>query len=645
MKLIQLTLAVALANALVACGGGSSSSPATSSAANSSSISSATSSSLMSSSVEASSEAASSSSEALSSSEEASSSSSSSEASTSSVSSSSSDELRPALIEGFAAHADVTGGAGGPVYIVTTGTELNLALCGARNGNRTAPVVILVNGTINHSNTIAQGCDTQSDVIEIKNTSNISIIGMGTNALFDEIGIHARAASNLIIQNVHIRNVKKSGTPTSNGGDTIGMESSVDRVWIDHNWLEASGGEQDGYDSLLDMKAGVTNVTVSYNLFNDSSRGGLIGSSDSDDANNNITFHHNWYKNIEQRTPLIRHALVHVYNNYWSNENRAEMIHGINSRMNASALVESNYFQNTNNPLLASSDSPQPGCWQTNDDNTLVDSIYSRSVGNGALVIPELVDGQPQSTCSVSVPYAVEMDAAADVPAIVMANAGVGKIDVDSEGAIPVPGGGGSSSAGSSSSANSSSPGVIETSDLPLSEGFNNVVNASDFFDAAYKSLASSFAPFYRKTGGTVTSENNQLTLAGGRFTLANTLPGTTTASGDTETYGELDLTQAYRISFCVKAASGEGALQVFVNNNSTSSGNSIHGSSSRIYSTSAASVAAGQRVVVDSVVGNANSFIQLRTESSATVTIDDLWIGYQSDMDSEPDAGSCTAS
>src|SRR5690606_3504331 len=141
-----------------------------------------------------------------------------------------------------------------------------------------------------------------------------------------------------------------------------------------------------------------------------------------------------------QRTPLIRHALVHMYNNYWSNENRSDMIHGINARMHASALVESNYFYNTNNPLLASSDSPQAGCWQTNSDNILVDSTYSRSVGNGALVIPEIVDDQMQSTCTVNVPYTVDMDAAVDVPTIVMANAGAGKITVDTDGAINVPG-------------------------------------------------------------------------------------------------------------------------------------------------------------------------------------------------------------
>ncbi|MDO8344928.1 MAG: hypothetical protein Q7T48_17135 [Cellvibrio sp.] len=351
----------------------------------------------------------------------------SSVANTSSSVSSYNGAIRPAKIEGFAAHANVTGGAGGSVVTVSTGTQLNAALCG--RSTMSEPIVIRVNGTIRHSNTTAQGCNTLADTIEIKQMSNISIIGVGTNALFDEMGIHVRDSSNIIIQNVHIRNVKKSGSPTSNGGDAIGMETNVSRVWIDHNKLEASGGEKDGYDSLLDMKAGVTNATVSYNVFNDSSRAGLIGSSDSDNKNTNITFHHNWYKNIEQRTPLIRHALVHIYNNYWSNNTIDYMFHAINSRMNAKALVESNYFYNVNNPLIASDDSSTPGCWQTNNENTVLPSIYySRTVGNGALVIPQVVNGQLQSTCSVNVPYSVVMDRSVDVPAIVMANAGVGKI-------------------------------------------------------------------------------------------------------------------------------------------------------------------------------------------------------------------------
>lgn len=568
--------------------------------------------------------------------------------------------LRPAKMEGFAAHAGVTGGQGGAVVTVTTGTQLNAALCA--RATMSTPITILVDGTISHANTTAQGCNTQADVIEIKQMSNVSIIGVGTNALFEEIGIHVRDASNIIIQNVHVRNVKKSGSPTSNGGDAIGMETNVNRVWIDHNHLEASGGEKDGYDSLLDFKAGVTNVTVSYNLFNDSSRAGLIGSSDSDDKNTNITFHHNWYKNIEQRTPLIRHALVHMYNNYWSNTTQEYMFHAINSRMNAKALVESNYFYNVNNPLIASDDSSVAGCWQTNNENTVLPSIYySRTVGNGALVIPEVVDGQLQSTCSVTVPYTVEMDHSSAVPAIVMANVGVGKIVVGDAGSssssntvssaavssviassiasstavssvassvIVIPES--SSSVASSEAPASSSASSVTNNSLLINEVFN--VDKTTLFSAAHQSISTdASAALYFITGGGsgITVSNNELSLAGGRLTIGNRPPRASTAASDTNANGDFDLSRSYRISFRVVAASGAGKVQVYIDNNTTSAGNSLHGANSKVFEAVASSLTAGQQIQITPTVGTATSFIALRAESSATVVIDNLQVEY----------------
>jgi len=320
-----------------------------------------------------------------------------------------------------------TGGAGGAVVTAHTGTEINAALCG--RASVSTPLIIRVDGTINHGNTtrVTGSCDTTATEIQFKGVSNVTLVGVSNRGVLDQIGVHLRNTSNIVIQNLWIRNVKKSGSPISNGGDSIGMESSVNNVWVDHNTLEASGGESSGFDSLLDMKAGVTNITVSWNHYRNSSRAGLIGSSDDDDANTNITFHHNWYENIEQRTPLLRHGLVHTYNNYWSNLSNSDMIHGINSRMNGRVLVEGNYFKNSNNPLLASDDSPQPGCWQTRS-NTLDSISYSRSVGNGALVIPVITNGQFDSTCTVTVPYSYALDPSANIPSIVSNGSGHGKI-------------------------------------------------------------------------------------------------------------------------------------------------------------------------------------------------------------------------
>ena len=320
-----------------------------------------------------------------------------------------------------------TGGTGGTTVTASTGTQINAALCG--RASVSTPIIIRVTGTINHGNTtkVSGSCDTTAAEVQFKGVSNVTLIGVGSSGVLDQIGIHVRDSSNIVIRNLWIRNVKKSGSPLSNGGDAIGMESSVNNIWIDHNTLEASGGESDGYDSLLDMKAGVTNVTVSYNHYRNSSRGGLIGSSDSDAANTNITFHHNWYENIEQRTPLLRHGLAHSYNNYFSNLSNSDMIHGINSRMGGRILVEGNYFKNSNNPLIASDDSDEPGCWQTRS-NTLDSISYDRSVGNGALVVPVIINGQFDSTCTVTVPYSYTLDSSAGLPSGLPGQVGIGKI-------------------------------------------------------------------------------------------------------------------------------------------------------------------------------------------------------------------------
>src|SRR5690606_30142937 len=159
--------------------------------------------------------------------------------------------------------------------------------------------------------------NTAADKIELKEISNVTIVGVGGGAVFDQLGIHIRDSSNIIIQNVTVRNVKKSGSPLSNGGDAIGMESTVRNVWVDHVTLEASGGESEGYDGLFDMKDDTQYVTLSYSILRNSGRGGLIGSSESDLSHGYITFHHNLYENIDSRTPLLRGAVAHMYNNHY----------------------------------------------------------------------------------------------------------------------------------------------------------------------------------------------------------------------------------------------------------------------------------------------------------------------------------------
>ncbi|AEV83596.1 pectate lyase [Actinoplanes sp. SE50] len=307
-----------------------------------------------------------------------------------------------------------TGGAGGAVVHATTGTQIHQALCSRATSS--TPIVIQVEGTINHGNTTkvsGAGCNTAADKIELKQVSNVTIVGVGAGAVFDQLGIHIRDSSNIIIQNVQIQNVKKSGSPTSNGGDAIGMESTVRNVWVDHVNLLASGGEAQGYDSLIDMKDNTQYVTLSYSTLRNSGRGGLVGSSESDLGNGYITYHHNLYENIDSRTPLLRGGIAHIYNNYYVRLNKS----GINSRAGAKARVDNNYFQDSQN-VLGTFYTDAAGYWQVSG-NIFDNVTWTAPDGETNPAGPD-----PVSNTSVSIPYAYTLDAASCVPAIVRQTAG-----------------------------------------------------------------------------------------------------------------------------------------------------------------------------------------------------------------------------
>lgn len=310
-----------------------------------------------------------------------------------------------------------TGGAGGQTVRATTGTAIHAALC--NRASTSTPITIQVEGTIDHGNTgkVSGGsCDTADDRIELKGISNVTIVGVGGGAVFDQLGIHIRDSSNIIIQNVNVRNVKKSGSPTSNGGDAIGMESDVRNVWVDHATLEASGGEDEGYDALFDMKDNTRYVTLSYSVLRNSGRGGLIGSSESDTSNGFVTFHHNLYQNIDSRTPLLRGGTAHSYDNHFVGLAKS----GINSRAGAHIKVENNYFQDSKD-VLGTFYTDELGYWQ------VADNIYDNVTWTSEGQENHPAGPNPQSNTSVSIPYSYSLDDAACVPDIVSQTAGANK--------------------------------------------------------------------------------------------------------------------------------------------------------------------------------------------------------------------------
>lgn len=178
---------------------------------------------------------------------------------------------------------------------------------------------------------------------------------------------------------------------------------------------------------------------------------------------------------------------------------------------------------------------------------------------------------------------------------------------------------------------------VVEPQLLPYFEEFD-AADAAEFLSAEYRSIPNDPSkPMYvRHTGSsTLIVKDGVLELIGGRFTIGKPDNETTTSS-DTSSNGIFDLTKPYRVVLEVVGADTKGNLQVYVDNNTTSAANSMHGEASRLYNTPLNDVQdlvnAGDGVaviVVESNVGTPTSFITIRTDGGGSVKIRRLVIEY----------------
>jgi len=292
-----------------------------------------------------------------------------------------------------------TGGAGGTTVTVTSGDALQSAI----DNKGSQPLTINVQGHLTYS----------GGRIVIKDVSDISILGVGSTAELDGFGLSLRRAHNIIIRNLRIHHVD------SDDKDAIQLNENVTNVWVDHNELYSDlDHDKDYYDGLLDITHACDYITISWNVFHTHYKTSLIGHSDSNASEDQghflVTYHHNYFYDVNSRTPSNRFGRVHVYNNYFRNVGT-----GISSRMGACTRIERNYFDNVGTPIMTDQ-SDQLGSVQIIDNQFVNSGSYDTS-----------------PTCSLSVPYSYSTDAASSVPSIVTSGAGVGKLD----GTTPPPSG------------------------------------------------------------------------------------------------------------------------------------------------------------------------------------------------------------
>jgi pectate lyase len=108
----------------------------------------------------------------------------------------------------------------------------------------------------------------------------------------------------------------------------------------------------DYYDGLIDITHASDFVTVSNSHLHDHFKASLVGHVDSNGVEDtgflHVTYANNHFENLFSRGPSIRFGTAHVFNNYYTN-----CPDGINARMGAQVLAESNTWYQTKKPLYS----------------------------------------------------------------------------------------------------------------------------------------------------------------------------------------------------------------------------------------------------------------------------------------------------
>ncbi|MER6674430.1 pectinesterase family protein [Streptomyces sp. NPDC000983] len=186
---------------------------------------------------------------------------------------------------------------------------------------------------------------------EIKVASDKTIVGSGTSGhivgggFFLGTGVH-----NVIIRNLTIRDSYQGiWNDKDHDFDAIQMDGAH-HVWIDHNDLRHMA------DGLIDVRKDSTNVTVSWNRLSDNNK--TFGIGWTENVVTDITIHHNWFRETEQRNPSTDNAAhAHLYNNFLEDVagTTIKSSYGNYSRGATKMVLENSYFQGFTNPVIRDS--------------------------------------------------------------------------------------------------------------------------------------------------------------------------------------------------------------------------------------------------------------------------------------------------
>lgn len=422
-----------------------------------------------------------------------------------------------ALLTSSAVFAAVTGGfsttdggnvSGAKSFSAATYQEINTIIANAKldeNGSKVTggayPLIITYTGNEDaliaqivkdHTVDASHNCpkphwDDAYRFVEIKEfTKGITILGAnGSSANF---GVVINKSSNVIVRNMKIGALGGA----NNDADMIRVDSGTN-VLIDHNELFAVNNECNGspdgdltFESSIDIKKDSHNITVSYNYIHDSKKVGLDGSSSSDIAGGReITFHHNIYYNVNARLPLQRGGWTHMYNNFYDTITGS----GINVRQAGYSLIESNWFQNSLNPVTCRYDSSNCGFWDLRNNNIRTPgdfATYNITWTEGGTI--DATNWTTTAPFPISIPYAYSPVTAQCVKDKLAQFAGVGKNNAQ----LTASACGATSSSSSVASSSKSSSSSVATSSSKSSSSVATTSSSSSVKSSSSSSKSSS---------------------------------------------------------------------------------------------------------------------------------------------------------
>lgn len=336
---------------------------------------------------------------------------------------------------------------------ITSCTGLQAIIEAYEKGCDTTPIAFRFIGLVTDSDIDSFGSSEEGIQVKGRRADselNLTFEGIGDDATIRGFGFLVRNAKSVEFRNLGIMRCMDDG---------ISLDTDNSNIWIHHIdvfYGKHGSGDHDKGDGSIDVKSDSKYVTVSHCRYWDTGKTNMFGMK-SESGPNYISYHHNWFDHSDSRHPRVRTMSVHVWNNFFDNVAK----YGVGATTGSSVFVENNYFLKSKKPILSSlqgTDGLGSGTFSGENGGMIkaFGNYFDRSVAHFSYYTQKApsskgydayeVDSRDEQVPATEVTlvggtsynnfdtnpqliYQYDVDAAADVPAIVTGFYGAGRLN------------------------------------------------------------------------------------------------------------------------------------------------------------------------------------------------------------------------